>query len=146
MKQFFSVTLVVICCLMVAPRSLAQTPAGGDSPANGQSKPAADGQKPAAAPQSSTNPFPEDTSTVPVMPSKTTPSLPEATYYGGGSAGVSLPGDDLDPVRSPDDPAPAAASDQGEASSSSLSGMDRLLPRPEDDQPEKKKKLPNESH
>jgi len=28
-----------------------------------------------------------------------------------------------------------------EASSSSLSGLERLLPRPEDDQPEKKKKL-----
>jgi tetratricopeptide (TPR) repeat protein len=52
-----------------------------------------------------------------------------------------LPGDDLDPVRSPDDPAPAAASDQGEASSSSLSGLDRLLPKPEDEQQEKKKKL-----
>jgi len=38
-------------------------------------------------------------------------------------------------------PAPAPASGQREASSSSLSGLERLLPRPEDDQPEKKKKL-----
>ena len=76
------------------------------------------------------------------MPSRATPPLPEGTYYGGGnSAGASLPSDDLDPMRSPDDPAPATNSDQGEASSSSLAGMDRLLPRPEDDQPEKKKKL-----
>jgi hypothetical protein len=128
MKRFFLVALVVIGCLAVAPRSLAQAP--GDAPASGQSKPAADGQKPATAPQSSANPFPEDTSTVPVMPSKATPALAEGTYYGGGSAGVSLPGDDLDPVRSPDDPAPTTTSDQGEASSSSLSGLDRLLPKP----------------
>jgi hypothetical protein len=141
MKRFFSVALVVIGCLAVAPRSLAQTPAGGDSPANGQSKPPAQGQKPATVPQSSANPFPEDTSTVPVMPSKATPPLPEGTDYGGGSAGVSLPGDDLDPVRSPDDPAPTTTSDQGEVSSSSLSGLDRLLPKPEDDQQEKKKRL-----
>jgi hypothetical protein len=144
MKRFFSVALVVIGCLSAClgggPRSLAQTP--GDSPANGQSKPATEGQKPATVPPSSANPFPEDTSTVPVMPSKATPPLPEGTYYGGGSsAGASLPGDDLDPIRSPDDPAPATNSDQGEASSSSLSGLERLLPKPEDDQPEKKKKL-----
>jgi tetratricopeptide (TPR) repeat protein len=44
-------------------------------------------------------------------------------------------------VRSPDDPAPANAGDQGEASSSSLSGLERLLPKAEDDQPDKKKKL-----
>jgi tetratricopeptide (TPR) repeat protein len=43
-------------------------------------------------------------------------------------------------VRSPDDPAPAATSDQGEGSSSSLNGLERLLPRPGDGQPEKKKK------
>jgi hypothetical protein len=145
MRRFFPVALVVVgclaICLAVAPRSLAQAPASADSPANGQSKPAAEGQKPATVPQSSTNPFPEDTSTVPVMPSKVTPPLPEGTYYGGGNAGISLSGDDLDPVRSPDDPAPAPASGQREASSSSLSGLERLLPRPEDDQPEKKKKL-----
>jgi tetratricopeptide (TPR) repeat protein len=75
------------------------------------------------------------------MPSKATPPLPEGTYYGADNSGIPLPGDDLDPVRSPDDPAPAPASGQGEASSSSLSGLERLLPRPEDDQPEKKKKL-----
>jgi tetratricopeptide (TPR) repeat protein len=139
MKRFFLVAMVVIGCLAAAPQALAQAP--GDAPANRQSKPAGDGQKPTTVPQSSANPFPEDTSTVPLMPSKATPPLPEGTDYGGSSAGVSLPGDDLDPVRSPDDPAPAANNDQGEASSSSLSGVDRLLPKPEDDQPEKKKRL-----
>jgi len=46
----------------------------------------------------------------------------------------------LDPVRSPDDPAPEAASGQTEDSSSSLTGLERLLPKPDDDQPGKKKK------
>lgn len=145
MRRFFPVALVVVglwaVCLAAAPQSLAQAPAAGDSSANGQSKPATEGQKPAAAPQSSANPFPEDTSSVPVMPSKATPPLPAGTYYGEDNAAIPLPGDDLDPVRSPDDPAPATTSDQGEASSSSLSGLERLLPRPGDDQPEKKRKL-----
>jgi len=145
MRRSFPVALVVVgClagCLTAAPRLFAQAPAAGDSPTNGQSKPATEGQKPASVPQSGANPFPEDTSNVPVMPSKVMPPLPERTYYGRDNAAVPLPGDDLDPVRSPDDPAPATASDQDEASSSSLSGLERLLPKPEDDQPEKKKKL-----
>jgi len=44
-------------------------------------------------------------------------------------------------VRSPDDLAPVAASGPEEDSSSSLSGMERLLPNPEDDQSGKKRKL-----
>ncbi|MFY9855864.1 MAG: tetratricopeptide repeat protein [Terracidiphilus sp.] len=142
MKRFFPFALVMVGCLAGSLAvALAQSPAPGDSQANGQSKPATEGQKPATAPQSSANPFPEDTSNVPVMPSKVTPPLPERAYYGGNNAAPPLPGDDLDPIRSPDDPASASDSDQGEASSSSLSGLERLLPKPEDDQPEKKKKL-----
>ena len=142
MKGFFPFGLVAVGCLACSLTvALAQAPAAGDSPANGQAKPATEGQKPPAAPQSSANPFPEDTSNVPVMPSKAAPPLPEGTYSGGDNAGLPLPGDDLDPVRSPDDPAPTTTSDQGEASSSSLAGLDRLLPKPEDEQPEKKKKL-----
>jgi tetratricopeptide (TPR) repeat protein len=44
-------------------------------------------------------------------------------------------------VRSPDDPAPPAPSGADEGSSSSLAGLENLLPRPEDDQPSKKRKL-----
>jgi hypothetical protein len=131
--------------LTAAPRLLAQAPAGGDTPASGQSKPAGEGQKPAAGAAqpgktSSANPFPEDTSTVPVMPSKTAPALPEGTYS-GESAGLPLPGEDLDPVRSPDDVAPEAASGPEEDSSSSLTGLESLLPKPEDDESGKKRKL-----
>jgi hypothetical protein len=131
MRRFFSVALVLAGCLTAAPLLtqllLAQAPAGGNT--TGQSKP------------SSANPFPEDTSTVPVMPSKTTPALPEGTYHSAESPGIPLSGEDRDPVRSPDDPAPAIASGSEADSSSSLTGMENLLPRPEDDQPSKKKKL-----
>jgi hypothetical protein len=145
MRRFFRVALVVVGSLAVgltaAPWLLAQAPAPGDTAATGQSKPASESQKPGTPTQPSTNPFPEDTSTVPLMPSKTTPILPEGTFRGEESAPVPLPGGDLDPVRSPDDPAPVATSEQGEDASSSLKGMEKLLPRPEDDQPDKKKKL-----
>jgi len=126
MKRYLAIMLVLTGCL-AAPLLLAQT----------QNKPA---EKPATAPQSSANPFPEDTSTVPVMPSKTAPALPEGTYS-GESAGLPLPGEDLDPVRSPDDVAPEAASGPEEDSSSSLTGLESLLPKPEDDESGKKRKL-----
>ncbi len=138
MRRLFSVALVLAGGLAAA-RLPAQTPAAGNPGATGQSAPAGQSQKPAAVPQSSANPFPEDTSTVPVMPSKNTPALPDGSYYGGDNANIRLPGEDLDPVRSPDDPPPPAASEQEEGSSSSLSGVDKLLPRPEDDQRGKKK-------
>jgi tetratricopeptide (TPR) repeat protein len=133
------VALLLAGCLAVAPRLLAQAPAGGDAAAAGQSKPAAGAPQPGKT--SSANPFPEDTSTVPVMPSKTAPALPEGTYNGAESAGLPLPGVDLDPVRSPDDVAPETANTPEEDSSSSLAGLERLLPKPEDDESGKKKKL-----
>jgi hypothetical protein len=124
-------------CLAAGPRLCAQAPATGDI--KGQSKPANGNQQP---PNSSKNPFPEDTSTVPVMPSKIPPPLPQGTYRGEDSAPVLLPNEDVDPVRSPDDPVPESASSPDANSSSSLKGLERLLPRPEDDQlSDKKRKL-----
>jgi tetratricopeptide (TPR) repeat protein len=61
------------------------------------------------------------------------------TDNGAVSGGVTLRGDETDPVRSPDDPAPAEGNEQDAGSSSSLNGLDRLVPRPEDDQPNKRK-------
>jgi tetratricopeptide (TPR) repeat protein len=54
---------------------------------------------------------------------------------------VRLPGDDTDPVRSPDDPAPEAGGGPAEDSSSSLAGLDKLLPPPDDETTGKHKKL-----
>jgi hypothetical protein len=135
MRWGFSVALVMAACLTAAPRLHAQA-TGSSTPQNGQDK-----DKPASgAAPSGSNPFPEDTSTVPVMPSTTAPAVPEGTYNSAEGTGTSLPGDDLDPVRSPDDPAPAS-NDEGTDSSSSTQGLDRLLPPPDDEQPGKKRKL-----
>ena len=145
MKRGFAIALVLAGLLAAAARRSAQVPAGGDAAGSGQSKPAGQGQQPAAAqPQTGSNPFPVDTSTVPVMPSKGTPVLPAGTYNAdeieSGNARIPLPGDDLDPARSPDDPAPATGSALQEDSSSSLTGLDKVLPPPDDDQAGRKKK------
>jgi tetratricopeptide (TPR) repeat protein len=124
MRRFFSITLAVAGCLALSLQLPAQAPAVD------QAKPADESQPPAAA-QSSSNPFPEDTSAVPFMPSKIAPDFPERTNDGAENAPLPLPGEDLDPVRSPDDPAPTAAG--ATDSSSSLAGLDKLLPKPEDD-------------
>jgi hypothetical protein len=136
---------IAACCLMAAVRLSAQAAPGGDGNGAGQTAPAANGQKPAApTPKQGANPFPEDTSGVPVMPSKGTPALPEATYGGESEAGsgrMAVPGDDLDPVRSPDEQAPGADTVQELESSSSRAGMDKLLPgADDDDQPQGKKR------
>jgi tetratricopeptide (TPR) repeat protein len=137
MKRVLLFALGLMVCAAAQPRLLAQAPAAGS--AKSPNNPAGNSQKPA---DSSVNPFPEDTTNVPVMPSKGTPLLPPGTYNGAESAPLPLPGDDLDPVRSPDDPAPETSNNgQDVNSSSSLKGLERLLPRPEDDQPEKKRKL-----
>jgi tetratricopeptide (TPR) repeat protein len=140
MRRDFLIALVIAGCLMAAARLNAQAPGGG------QNAPAAAGQKPAVAPpQTEANPFPTDTSTVPVLPTKRE-FIPHDDTYSGPENGSDarrfpLPGEDQDPVRSPDDAPPAADSGTDQVWSSSIAGLDRLLPRPEDDQPEKKKGL-----
>lgn len=140
MKLGFAAALVLAFCLMAASRTDAQA-------APAQNPPAKPGQQPATAPAkpAQSNPFPEDTANVPVMPSSGTPALPPGTYGGEDNAAdsqrIRLPGDDADPVRSPDDPAPEADAAQTGDSSSSLTGLDKLLPAPgDDDQPQGKKK------
>jgi hypothetical protein len=66
MKRIYLIVLVMAGGLLAAPWLLAQTPASEPG------KPVDANQKP-PVPPSSANPFPEDTTTVPVMPSKNTP-------------------------------------------------------------------------
>jgi hypothetical protein len=139
MKRFLSVALVLAGCLWTAPRFYAQAPA--DAPQPGQ-KPASGTAQPATSSPPDSNPFPGDTSTVPVLPTQETPASPEWTHNGADNAGVPLPGNDADPARSPDDPEPAANNGQEEESSSSLKGMDKFLPQPDVDQPGKHRKMP----
>jgi tetratricopeptide (TPR) repeat protein len=73
------------------------------------------------------------------MPNNSTPALPEGTYSGGGTA--SLPSDEYDPVKSPDDPPPTESAIDGRESSSSFSGMDKILNPPDDQETGKHRKL-----
>jgi hypothetical protein len=133
MNRFFVIALVMAGGLLATPAMRAQTPVAAPS------KPAEAAQK-LPVPPTSANPFPEDTSNVPVMPSKDTPEQQVIAHDGAASAPLPLPGDEADPVRSPDDAAPDAASAVDDNSSSSQAGLESLLPKPEDDQPGKKKK------
>jgi hypothetical protein len=139
--------LILAAWLVVSPRLSAQAPPGGD----GQNKPAGEAQKPtepekpaATAPQSGSNPFPEDTTSIPVIPSKTTPDSPQPGFSerdaDTDSARVPVASGDADPVRSPDDPSPVYGANQDDNSSSSLKGIEDILPPADTDQPGKKSK------
>jgi len=127
-----------------APRLSAQGQDKSGAPGAGQSQPAAgspNAAQPAQTkPQSDANPFPEDTDSVPVMPTRVSPDLPPGAGNESRSGFIPIPDEDGDPMRSPEDAAAAAgSSDSG--SSSSLTGMGDL-PSPDDDtaQPGKHKK------
>lgn len=98
----------------------AQSNAGtqqGQQPNNPPPKPAQD-----------SNPFPEDTNSIPVMPNANSPGTP-ALPVPEDAGSVTLPNAEGDPVHSPDDAEGAASS---ESSSSSNSGLDNLLKPPPD--------------
>jgi hypothetical protein len=139
MKRGFLVVLVAAGCVMAAARLSAQAQPQQSPPGDASQKPAAPPAKPAES-----NPFPGDTTNVPVMPSRDTPALPEGANNGAENLRVPLPAADLDPVRSPDDAAADDDSAQPMDSSSSSAGLDKILPGPDDDsQPQggKRRKL-----
>jgi tetratricopeptide (TPR) repeat protein len=140
MRWGFGFAVVFAGCLAAASQNYAQTPAPAD--AQGQAKPATAPQKPAATqPQAPaptpSNAFPEDTSNIPVVSAK---SMAEGNAGTEEGMHLAAPSADFDPVRSPDD---AAAADelQGDSSSSSSAGMDKLLPASGDDVPNKHRRL-----
>ncbi len=146
MKSLFGVTIMSVCFWAVTPQLCAHAQSAGDQPTPGQSQPAADAQSPAAAqqppranPQTNSNPFPEDTTSVPVIPTGNSPDL--APDDEEPSARAPMPAGDADPVRSPEDAADSADSSSG-SSSSSLAGMGDLNPPDDDDttQPGKHRK------
>lgn len=77
--------------------------------------------------QPNPNPFPDDTNSVPVLPTAHAPATPPPDANDLGN--VALPGGDSDPVRSPDD----ASSVEDSGSSSSDTGLDNLLRPPPDE-------------
>lgn len=123
-KFGWTAALMLAACVVWAPAS-AQT---GDASSSSQSN--AQQNAPAAnAPQTQQkgNPFPGNTTNVPILPSGPTANVPEGNYV--PEAGhVAFPARDHDPVRSPDSAEPDSGETQG--FSSSLSGVDDLLPPP----------------
>ncbi|MDE3201274.1 MAG: tetratricopeptide repeat protein [Acidobacteriota bacterium] len=118
--------LGMFALLILAPLTArAQTPA---SSSNQNPPHQAAPQKPAAPQPSGTNanPFPEDSDAVPVIGSNA--AVPAEAPADNASAGKLLPFDDTDPATSPEQ-AHATAGSSG--FSSSLSGMDELLPDPD---------------
>ena len=137
MKPAFRVAVALSCLLNAGVWLNAQAPAGSTNNTNQKKQSSA--QTPAAAPSSSsTNAFPEDESSVPVLPTRNTPDLPPGSFDGSANGRAVLPAGDVDPFQSPDD-GPATASGAGANSgfSSSLSGMDTLIPGPDDEEPAK---------
>lgn len=117
------------------------------NPGSQQSPPSSNTQQPAkrnpeqpAKPDSQgSNPFPEDTNSVPVLPSANSSGTPAPAESNPSEyENVPLPGDANDPVRSPDDAAPPA---NAQGYSSSSSGMDNLLKPPPDEENGKHRKL-----
>jgi len=93
-------------------------------------------QKPPAG--GNANPFPEDTSNVPVMPNSAA-GLDAATANGDvPPLAADLPANELDPVRSPDDVVPDVDAGPANGFSSSRSGLDSVLPDPNAPDPKDK--------
>jgi hypothetical protein len=145
MKRGFGIALVVAGCLMAAAGLMAQAQNGngsggtgdaGQKKANGASQ--QNGQQGAPPkPQPAGNPFPEDTNSVPVMPSKVTPDEPPGNF--SGTEGIPAPRSDEDPVRSPDAASDADGNVSDQESSSDSKNLDSLLPKPGDDETGKKR-------
>ena len=115
MKQRIHIALAVGCILVATVGLSAQAAPSPQKPPIQQ--------QPAQKPPAEANPFPEDTTNVPVVPTTAEPAhfpsaSPAATERSAGT--TSLLKSDTDPVHSPDDPAADESSSEG--FSSSLSG------------------------
>jgi len=90
-----------------------------------QQKPASQQQQPAPPKPANNNDFPEDTSSVPVIPSNGSAIAAEAD---ANTPPPALPSGDADPVRSPDDASSADTASTGDSSSSSSSSALAHMP------------------
>jgi len=135
MKLGFMMMLVFATALAGAAPLVAQSSGSEKSATSSQSSGQA-AQAKSSSPQSQANgnPFPGNTTNVPVLPSGPAGTVPEGRY--AVDAGGKLPPDDMDPVKSPDSSEPDGGQQQG--FSSSQSGLDDLLPAPDTAQPGKK--------
>jgi len=143
MYRGIGIALVMAGCVLA---SAAQSQQGsGSAPA--QAKQSQPSQQQTPQQQNSpkdANPFPTDTSNVPVMPSRENPepaAPPSGSYSTADQiedAHYPLQGD-KDPVASPDE-ANAPEYSDSQVSSSNSKSLDSILPPPGDDEPNKKNK------
>lgn len=99
-----------------------------------QQPPAEQQKQPPAKPPAASNPFPEDTTSVPVIPTGNAP-----TAVPTNAAPPVMPSGSDDPVRSPDDPVGNPEADSG--FSSSTAGLDKIQPPPDADEPRGRHRL-----
>ena len=152
MRRGFHIGLVLLglvsaCCFAATTLLYAQSAPGQQVPGLSQSNPPANAQQsPSQKPSSEANPFPEDTSNVPVVPTSGSPApLPPSPVNATNTETTLLLREDTDPVRSPDDPAPGS-SPSSEGFSSSLTGVDELKPPPDAEKPSKRKQVEEPFH
>jgi tetratricopeptide (TPR) repeat protein len=128
MKLRTHIALTVGCGLISAVGLLAQS-----APPQQQKPPA---QQPAQKPPAASNPFPEDTSSVPVVPTTAQPAAPPPASAPENTSAetTSLLKGDSDPARSPDDPVESDTSADGFSSSLAGSGDVNI---PDEDRPQK---------
>jgi tetratricopeptide (TPR) repeat protein len=130
----FRAVIAVAALLLAGSYLRAQSPA---PPPAAQTK-QTDKQKPAQQPQPS-NPFPEDTNNIPVLPNSTAPA-PEPPPGAAPGNAPSLPAGDVDPVRSPDEPLTDTSSSSSGASSSSSADLANIIAPPHDEEKRKSRK------
>lgn len=126
---------LVLAGLLAGPRAFSQAPAGGDKSGQSQDKDSRQSPPATTPPSSGSNPFPEDTSTVPVIPTDNAPAEPAS----GAAPALPMPSADSDPARGPDDPQPSV-SDERDGFSSSLKGIENIAPPDDADTAGKNKK------
>ncbi len=135
MKLLFGVAMFVGCtAVSFLPGAYAQ--GNGGQSGSGQTPPAAQNPVPAqqpanTAPQTNANPFPENTDSVPVIPTGNSRALAPGDEDSANPR-APMPAEDADPVRTPEEAADAADSSSG-GSSSSLTGMGDLNPPDDED-------------
>lgn len=137
MKRGWEFAVVLAGCLMAT--TVVQAQAGQGKTDKNAKKGVPVQTTPQTSAPADANPFPGDTTDVPVMPTKVTPDIPQGTYSEMDRAGASLPEEDVDPVRSPDQAGTADGEVHEMESSSDVKSMDSLLPGPGDDESGKKK-------
>jgi tetratricopeptide (TPR) repeat protein len=127
MKSGLQLSLFLAGCLAAAvPVLQAQASNSDQQPTQQNQAPA----KPSSGQPLGGNPFPEDETNVPVMPSHNTPDIP--AMGSGAAAAGSAPAVDRDPVASPEDGMPGPQAGETSEFSSSTSGLDNVtIPPPE---------------